>query len=223
VDDALNTSAAKQRILARLRDARRSGDLPAAEEGRTLPISSLDKGTLPSWIERFASELKKLGVPFFQEATAAAVSTRVREWIGTDDCLAWSPEALPYDLGAVLSDLRVHGPGAERAVAAACPVGLTGVHAAIAETGSLVCISTPATPRTASLLPPRHVAVLRPEQLRPSMGSFLRDRADSYPDSSAVNFITGPSRTADIELQLTLGVHGPGEVVVIMGPAAHER
>jgi L-lactate dehydrogenase complex protein LldG len=50
------------------------------------------------------------------------------------------------------------------------------------------------------------------------MGDYFRDRSEAIAGSACCTFITGPSRTADIELTLTLGVHGPGRVIVIVGP-----
>src|SRR5262249_32018976 len=105
-----------------------------------------------------------------------------------------------------------------RDLQAAAGIGGTGSHAAIAETGSLVVLSGPGTPRAASLLPPVHLCLVRRGDLFASMGEFFRERAGDIAASSCCTFITGPSRTADIELTLTLGVHGPGRVMVVVGP-----
>jgi len=100
-------------------------------------------------------------------------------------------------------------------------VGLTGVDFAVAECGSLVLLSGPGKGRLVSCLPVVHVAILRPGQLVESLdevGVLLEASHGQAPprDSpSAITFITGPSRTADIELSLTRGVHGPKDVHVI--------
>ena len=216
--DPLETGAARERILARLRAAQRTGDLPVAEHEVPIPRSALEDAPQETLLARFAEELRLLGVAFHREPDADAVERRVRALLASATVLSWAREALPYDLGARLRDLPLRGPGTPRAEAAACGAGLIGVHAAVAETGSLVSLSSPATPRTASLLPPRFVAVVRAAQVLPTLGAFLRARIARFPDASAVHVITGPSRTADIELQLTLGVHGPGEVAVVLGP-----
>jgi len=100
-------------------------------------------------------------------------------------------------------------------------VGLTAVDYAVAESGSLVLMSGSGKGRLVSCLPVIHVAILRPGQLIETWDEFgvlleashrLAPPADS---PSNITFITGPSRTADIELSLTLGVHGPKEVHVI--------
>ena len=68
-----------------------------------------------------------------------------------------------------------------------------------------------------SLLPPVHVALVRADDLCASMGDFFTAHATRWRAANCCTFITGPSRTADIELSLTIGVHGPGKVVVILG------
>lgn len=104
---------------------------------------------------------------------------------------------------------------AELADAAA---GITGAAAGLADSGSLVLVHGPARGRLASLLPPVHIAVLRRGAIAPSLGELLA-RQPSLPEvSSNMAIITGPSRTADIEMTLSRGVHGPKEVHVILLP-----
>ena len=97
-------------------------------------------------------------------------------------------------------------------------VGLTGCDAAIAETGSLVFRLGKGKSRAIALLPPLHVAVVQPRDFCFSMGEFFQMHAERVAASASCTFVTGPSRTADIELTLTLGVHGPGKLVVLIGP-----
>jgi L-lactate dehydrogenase complex protein LldG len=107
-----------------------------------------------------------------------------------------------------------------RRLVADAELGLTGVDLAIAETGTLVARSGAGRPRSTSLLPACHVAVFDRTALVESLaqaGAFLELWSrDEDPGAGAVTaFITGPSRTADIELTLTRGVHGPKEVHAI--------
>ena len=97
-------------------------------------------------------------------------------------------------------------------------VGVTTAQAAIAETGTLVLESESERHRLVSLLPPVHVAIVKAEDICPTLGDALRYvRRDGQSGMSrAITFITGPSRTADIELTLTIGVHGPKELFVIV-------
>jgi L-lactate utilization protein LutC len=98
-------------------------------------------------------------------------------------------------------------------------VGVTGAFCAIAETGTLMMLSGADTPATTSLLPETHVAVLDPSRIVATMEDawdLLRKEHKQPP--RAVNFISGPSRTADIEQTVTLGAHGPYRVLIILAP-----
>jgi L-lactate dehydrogenase complex protein LldG len=98
-------------------------------------------------------------------------------------------------------------------------VGITGAFCAIAETGTLMTLSGRDTPGAASLLPETHIAVVRKSRIVRGMEEawqLMRDELGTPP--RAVNFISGPSRTADIEQTVTLGAHGPYRVHVILTP-----
>jgi len=97
-------------------------------------------------------------------------------------------------------------------------VGITTAQLAIAETGTLVLESESERHRLVSLVPPVHIAILDARSLVQSLGEALSylQREGISGMSRAVTFITGPSRTADIELTLTVGVHGPKELHVIV-------
>jgi len=86
--------------------------------------------------------------------------------------------------------------------------------AAIAETGSLVYVSRGGKPLQAGLLCTHHVAILPSESIHKSLDDFFSSLGDTPPTN--VTLETGPSRTADIELTLTIGVHGPGRLTVIV-------
>ena len=98
-------------------------------------------------------------------------------------------------------------------------IGITGVDYAIAETGSCVLIAGEGVSRLASLLPPVHVAVVERGQVLPSLDEFFALYGDNLLQSgggSYMNIISGPSRSADIEQTLVTGVHGPGEVHMLL-------
>lgn len=111
--------------------------------------------------------------------------------------------------------------GTFREACFAADVGITGADFILAETGSLVLTSLTEGSQLASLAPPVHVALYRRSQLRGSLDEVLqnlpvsRDPAKPSPARSVV-FVTGPSRTADIEQILVRGVHGPREVHAIL-------
>jgi L-lactate dehydrogenase complex protein LldG len=99
-------------------------------------------------------------------------------------------------------------------------IGVTQADYAIAETGTLVLISGAEQHRLLSLVPPVHVCLLYARQIVPSLGSLLTRLEQRFATGDitpqAVTMITGPSRTADIEHTLTMGVHGPVALHVLI-------
>jgi L-lactate dehydrogenase complex protein LldG len=219
-------SDARTAILDRIDRALNTARIPVVAD-RTRASTSEDARTSPSQgarafqasgtlIDRFVAEARALGVESFVELSADGVRRRLQTLVDGRRVLAWNPDRLPYGAGAVISGAATGS--SPRDVQAAADVGVTGCHGALAETGSLALLSLPGCSRTASLLPPLHVALVRPDDLFFAMGDFFDARTDHIAAASNLTFITGPSRTADIELSLTIGVHGPARVVVILGP-----
>lgn len=211
---------------------------PSAATHRTphpSPPPPEDRGApSPLW-ERFAAELTQVGgaalqaanrTEAIQQAIAWAQAHAVRRVIvcaapeteGVAQAFAGAgftvEEAAP--VGGVRSD-------EERAQLrqrwAAADLAISGADAAIAETGTLVLAARPELPRAATLLPPLYIAFLDQARLAPTLADLIPSwRRQGWP--SGLLFTTGPSRTADIEQTLTIGVHGPGELLVIGVPAS---
>jgi L-lactate dehydrogenase complex protein LldG len=96
-------------------------------------------------------------------------------------------------------------------------VGLTGVEAALADTGSLILLSGEGRSLLTSLLPWLHVAIVRASRVVNSFSEWLEEGGGRRLASvSQAVIVTGPSRTADIEMTLTVGVHGPGRLVILL-------
>jgi L-lactate dehydrogenase complex protein LldG len=128
----------------------------------------------------------------------------------------WAPGTL-LD-GAGTDELRAQVPGltfqVTRDGAAMAKVGVSQMDWAIAGTGTLVQDATGVEKRLVSTLPPIHLALLGTDRILEDMGSVLeRLRPDQL---NYIAFITGPSRTADIERVLTIGVHGPGRLIIVV-------
>lgn len=98
--------------------------------------------------------------------------------------------------------------------AAGADIGITVVDFAIAHTGTVVVTSGPDKGRSLSLLPTAFMAIIRTEDIRTRMGEVMTEihKWNGYGMPAGIHFITGPSRSADIENDLTIGVHGPGIV-----------
>lgn len=119
-----------------------------------------------------------------------------------------------------LAGLDWAGAGLRVEARAACGddlIGITGIFCAVAETGTLVVLSGADTPASASLLPETHIAVVPAARIVPGMEeAFDLVRAECGELPRAVNFISGPSRTGDIEQTLVLGAHGPYRVHIVV-------
>ncbi len=122
-----------------------------------------------------------------------------------------------------LPHITYHQVGQEEAAlrdfCARADAGLTSADAALAETGTIVLTSGPGKSRLASLLPPVHMALVPTAVLTTDLftwtASFNRQRLPQSPPTN-LNFISGPSKTADIEQIMAVGVHGPKRFIVIL-------
>jgi L-lactate utilization protein LutC len=103
-----------------------------------------------------------------------------------------------------------------REVCARVDIGITSADYALGDTGTLVTIASPAEARLMSLLPPAHVAVVPKERMLTGLDELFTILPRPAELTSSMVLITGPSRTADIEQILVRGVHGPGQVTVVI-------
>ena len=169
-------------------------------------------------IQRFADELKVLGGKFTscppEQVLPKAIE--ILQQHNLHEILAWDAAQLPEGLldGLSSSGIEVRYPRAETIHEnSRIMAGLTGAAAGIAETGSLLVLGGPGMPLSASLLPEIHIALLREGDIFERLTQVL-NRKDMIQAPAGV-LISGPSRTSDIEMTLTIGVHGPGELQVI--------
>ncbi len=103
-----------------------------------------------------------------------------------------------------------------RELCATCDIGITSADYVLADTGTLVMLSSPQEARMISLLPPAHLAVVRRERILTGLDELFEILPTPAAVSSSMVLITGPSRTADIEQILVRGVHGPGQITVVI-------
>jgi L-lactate dehydrogenase complex protein LldG len=167
-------------------------------------------------LTQLLAEIEKLSGVTRRIANPEAFRTALAELVRTEGvkrATCWTtPDMEAWGVAAALKDLGVEiVPGhADKQLVASCELGVTSVNAALPETGTLVLTSSPDRPRVASLLPRVHLALLRPAVLRPDLHQVF----DETREAGYTVLISGPSRTADIELTLTLGVHGPKSLYV---------
>ncbi len=221
-------SHARDRILGTVRESLVRAILPDAVPALT-PVRQprLPAETL---VERFTSALENLKGVVRRVPTAADAAAAVNEIAGQHGAtqfMSWDdgPLACP----GLLATLTSHGLRRVSYDMPADPVernrlmdrlggvtlGVSGADAALADSGALVLVAGPGRGRLVSLLPPVHVAVVPIDRLVSSLGVLLEDRPGLLDEASNVVAIAGPSRTADIEMTLTHGVHGPKHVYVV--------
>ncbi len=165
-------------------------------------------------MDAFEAALRALGGEVHRAADLPAARQLVIEVIGTRSPVVLSSEPDVEALG--LEGERWPGCGLRAAAEAA--VTVVGCVVMVAATGSVVVDARSARGRSISLLPPACIVVARRSRLVATPGDVLRHREDFWPANvpSQVVIITGPSRSADIEMTLTRGVHGPGELHVVV-------
>lgn len=226
-------ASARDNILSRLRAARQPFPDAAPRPTDYLPVIPVEDATPAALLPRFIEELERLtGKVYPVEGDAGAIEalrTLLKEHeIG--HVLAWDFKHIPVDgledalkadgIAVSHPDLYSEDRDTHAAHIREAGAGLVGADAALATTGTLVVSTAPGRGRTPTVLPPRLIAIVTLDQLLPNIEAWLaRERASGLPAiSNAANiaFITGPSRTGDIEMALVLGVHGPGEVYVIV-------
>lgn len=220
-------------ILEKLRSARRPFDDAAPRPAHYQPALALEAMDRSALVARFVREMELLkGQAFVVQGDAGA-----REQIGAliakhqaNHVLTWDFRHIPVEgLKAMLHESGVaatipllHQTRTPEMMAlyGSAAIGISGVDAAIAMTGTLVLSSGEGRGRIPTVLPPIWIAVVSVEQIVPRLEDWLvsergRGMSTLY-ERANLAFVTGPSRTGDIEMELILGVHGPGTEYVII-------
>ncbi len=215
--------SARENILRRIRAAQgRSGAEPTQAE-MTLVREALARREVgphppfahaPDRLAQFRKECDRLGTTHADVASAAEVPAEVARYLrsaGLDLRVAGWPALAGLDwagAGVAYSD---------RPATADDRTGVTGCFCAIAETGTVLLLSAPDQPKVTALLPETHVCVVRRSRLVDTMeDSFALLRAEVGEPPRALFYVSGPSRTADIEQTIVIGAHGPYRVHVVI-------
>ena len=168
-------------------------------------------------IERFLSEVNKLSgkAERLEQANIHSARQSLIAEQNIRKVAVWNtPRLNQLQITNSLSSLGVEliSPNSDKHTIAQCDLGITEADYLLPETGTLVLLSSAEKPRAVSLAPRVHLAIVNPSMLRADMPQVFAEAKDS----NYLVFITGPSRTADIELTVTLGVHGPKNLYVWM-------
>lgn len=215
--------AAREAILAAIKKSLGAKSREPVSR-RQLPLQPTAAADLAA---QFCAELARVGGRAHVAESAAAARDLVVEIAracSARSALVWShplleaagiPDALA-DVG--IEVIREDGGAPEnfRASALAADLGITACDHALADTGTLVLLAKPGQARGASLLPPAHIALLERHRILASLDELMLRLRKEPELSSCLTLITGPSRTGDIELVLSVGVHGPRELHAVL-------
>jgi L-lactate dehydrogenase complex protein LldG len=222
-------SEARGRILAGIRSSLKRGRLDAETEAELQArVATHRRNLIPARaaaldragrVDLFVAMAEEVQATVARVTSVAAVPEAVARYLAAENLpaeLVMAPDPsldpIPWETRPLLRIRRGRAEAEDK-------VSLTGCHAAIAETGTLMLISGAPTPTTLNFLPDTHIVVVRGNQVIASYEDGLdRLRANGPPATlpRVINFITGPSRTADIEQHIELGAHGPRRLHIVL-------
>lgn len=214
---------AREKILARIRS--QTGKSGATSEGEFASvrahIAEHQRGPLPSIamhdpVAHFIEECARLKTTLTTCADVSEIPAELARYIAAESlqprCTGWQEfAALDWQAAGIQFDNRATSPDDM--------IGLTGCFCGIGETGTLLLLSAPATPKATALLPETHICIVKKSRIVPAMeDAFALMRSELGEPPRATFFVSGPSRTADIEQTIVIGAHGPYRVHVILVP-----
>lgn len=215
----------RKAFLDRVRQATATADLPSLAEPPGALVGDLSTGDiLGRFVER-ATEVNADVRPVTADGALDQV-VAIMEQYKADEYLGWPDSQMPIPgIGAGLiargfsprpyevpSENRLQHQSAYYDLL----VGITGADGGLAESGSIVLTHGPNRSRMASLIPDAHIALLPASAIVESLSHWAASSPDSVTRSVNLVVITGPSRTGDIEMHLTQGVHGPRHVHILV-------
>ncbi len=215
--------SARDNILARIRaNGGQAGQTSEAELALARSvIAAKTRGPLPTFgkhdpVKHFIEECERLKTTLAEVASLAEVPAEAGRYLAANKL---SKELVGWHEFAAL-DWSGAGLGfADRSALGSDLVGLTGCFCAIGETGTLLLLGGPATPKKTALLPETHICVVSKARMVATMEDAFQLLRDEYKEPPrATWFVSGPSRTADIEQTIVIGAHGPYRVHVILIP-----
>lgn len=209
---------ARDEILGRVRQGVGKGDFARRKIAAQAWLTARTRGPQPALagdlLERFRNKTESLSSTVEAVADRGAVPAAVARYLAAQNL--GTEVVMTPDVAAL--NWIAHGVrGTARAAADADRVGVTACFCAVAETGTLMLLSASDSPATVSLLPETHIALVDASRVVATMeDAFALLRAERGEIPRAINFVSGPSRTGDIEQTIVLGAHGPCRVHLIL-------
>ncbi|MCX8023618.1 MAG: LUD domain-containing protein [Thermanaerothrix sp.] len=203
----------RAKILQTIRDALNHTRGEAIGFPKILPFRT--QGSLDAEVQLFFNELNRLSANGI-EVALEDIKTHLEDLVQDErisKATIWETPLLQrLQIASHLQALGVDivSPNASKNDVARCDLGVTEVDFVLPETGTIGLYSGKDKPRVVSLLPRVHLAIATPAALRPDLYQVFEEAKNHH----YLVLITGPSRTADIELTVTLGVHGPQKLIV---------
>jgi L-lactate dehydrogenase complex protein LldG len=212
------TMSSRAEILARLRAAQIPFPEAAAPEILD-PVLPVPDQTVAALTQLFIKEAKALSCGVQIVAGDSNALQAINELLqGQEQIIAWDLQQIPcsgLDKALDEAGISIASPEDDSVL-----FSITGADAALAATGSLILTSGPGRPRTAALLPLNHIAIITQEQIIPNLEAWMgiqrRKNLDLFHEAANAIIISGPSRTADIAMELILGMHGPANLQIII-------
>jgi L-lactate dehydrogenase complex protein LldG len=206
-------SKARQEILKQLSSKGQKTSMPAIW---------VSKNQFDDPISQFAQALRKVKGEVHQASdldTARIILVEILNELNVQKIVVAGNDTLrKYDLSGLDGSRQWFivgkSKGNLRSFCATADVGLTGADIALAETGSVILKMNAGQSRLVSLLPPVHIVMLPTSKIVPDIFSWMSNRMGDMPSQLVI--ISGPSKTADIEQTLVIGVHGPKRLIVIL-------
>jgi L-lactate utilization protein LutC len=224
--------AEQHKIIASVKDAlgagARSNHSRAADATAAVPVSpSAQRAELAS---AFARELEEVGGKFLGIVTPSELSNRIVSLAGDVGAKTVAlGQGITSDMDAIgealeRADFRIVRTlpvadterAAMRARVADAEIGIAEADFAIASTGTLAVVSNPQRPSSLTLLPPASLVIVQIDRMMTNLAAVLAEFGPAGVAANRLTLITGPSRTADIEKRIVLGVHGPKSLHVIV-------
>jgi L-lactate dehydrogenase complex protein LldG len=216
----IDTKEARARILGRIRHAQHRGAQGTAAEREDIKayLEAHPRGpqqtAATDMLAQFMAAAARMSSTLERLSDADEVPAAVARYLASHNValkviVNEEVAALPWSSAGVAAEQRL--------IEDADLTAVGGVFAAIADTGTLAFLSSPGTPASNNLLPENHIVVVRENQLVAAMEDvFDRIRSERGSLPRALNFVSGPSRTGDIEQTIVLGAHGPYRVHILL-------
>ncbi|ROT98660.1 lactate utilization protein C [Marinobacter sp. R17] len=205
----------RDRILSRLRHGRAASPAtpyPAPETTAVTP-SAPNIDSMVSALEAAHAQVFRMAEADWPDHLASLATERNWQqwWVGRDEAAAtWQAHGSAPSV-TVFDDWD----GQKAALFDSAPISLSQAQGGIADTGTLIVESRPEAPRTLSLVPPVHVVIVREDSLFPDMPAAMVYYSRHGMPTNLI-FISGPSKTADIQQTMAYGAHGPRELIVYL-------